>query len=284
MVNKMMRKLLIVCLMALLVLPLNAQTDDDSDETILDVLDTLQVPHYPGLPDLEGRVVRVAVENAYPPFNFVNSEGRGEGWDYDVVPELCDRLNCQVEFVEMEWEGVLDAVADGTVDMAADGITVTAERAERMEFSDPYIILRQVFLVRSTEDRFDTIQAFVANDDLQISTQMGTTNAERAIELLGEDTPRLIASESDVDGLVLALISFETDAVIMDSLVAQRYLNEYPEAVRVFEEPLSGEEALGFPFTPGSGLVEPFNMALDTMREDGSLAALNTLWLFGFDE
>ena len=279
-----MRRLLLIISLVFFVVPLSAQSDeDDQEQPILDVLAGLRVTNTANLPDLDGRVVRVGVENAYPPFNYVNSEGLGAGWDYNVVPELCERLNCEVEFVELEWDVLLSSVEDGSIDMAADGITVTAEREETVDFSEPYIILRQVLLVRSNEDRFSSIDEFVANEDYILSTQSNTTNSERAIALLGADSPRLVTSENDISSLVLSLISFETDAIIMDSLVAQQYLNEYSDSVRVFEEALPDEEPLGFPFTTDSDLVEPFNLALETMREDGSLDALNTIYLFGFD-
>ena len=45
------------------------------------------------LPDLGGQEIRMAVENAYPPFNLLNDEGEGIGWDYDMGRALCDMLN-----------------------------------------------------------------------------------------------------------------------------------------------------------------------------------------------
>jgi polar amino acid transport system substrate-binding protein len=51
------------------------------------------------LPDLGGKTITVAVENAYPPFNSIDqATGQGAGWDYDAVKEICQRLNCVPEF------------------------------------------------------------------------------------------------------------------------------------------------------------------------------------------
>ena len=85
------------------------------------------------LPDLGGRTVTVAVENAYMPFNVIDEEtGEAVGWDYDTLGLICELVNCQPEFVETSWEGMIVAVSNGEYDMAADGITITEERARLM--------------------------------------------------------------------------------------------------------------------------------------------------------
>src|SRR5690349_11598619 len=63
------------------------------------------------LPDLGGRTVTVAIENAYPPFNYVDEvSGEAIGWDYDMINEMCARLNCVPEFIQVSWEGMIVAV------------------------------------------------------------------------------------------------------------------------------------------------------------------------------
>jgi polar amino acid transport system substrate-binding protein len=84
-----------------------------------------------------------------------------EGWDYDVFNEVCVRLHCKPVYVEAAWDGMIQAVADGQFDMAGDGITITEERAEIVDFSDGYISLEQRLLVRFGEDRFAIMEEFV---------------------------------------------------------------------------------------------------------------------------
>ncbi len=89
------------------------------------------------LPDLDGREVTIAVENAYLPFNYIDPEtSEPAGWDYDVWDEICSLLNCTPVYIEAGWEGMIQAVADGQFDAAADGITITEDRAEIVDFSD----------------------------------------------------------------------------------------------------------------------------------------------------
>ncbi|MCA9981686.1 MAG: transporter substrate-binding domain-containing protein, partial [Anaerolineales bacterium] len=84
--------------------------------------------------DLEGREVRIAVENAYNPFSFIDAEsGEAIGYDYDIFNEICARANCTPVFVETSWDAMV-AIMGGsgdfdTFDIGADGITITEERA-----------------------------------------------------------------------------------------------------------------------------------------------------------
>src|SRR5690606_36924809 len=109
------------------------------------------------------------------------------GWDYDTVNEICARLNCVPEYVETAWDGMILAVSNGEFDMAADGITITEERAEVVDFSDGYVSLEQVLLGRIEEDRFDSAEELVENEELVVGVQPGTTNYFVAIDLVGED-------------------------------------------------------------------------------------------------
>ena len=82
------------------------------------------------LPDLAGKSITVAVEDAYIPFNYVRLDnGKAEGWDYDAIAEICKRVNCKPVFKEIAWDPMITAVSQGQFDIAADGITITPERA-----------------------------------------------------------------------------------------------------------------------------------------------------------
>lgn len=223
------------------------------------------------LPDLGGREVRVAVENAYPPFNYINPQtNQGEGWDYDAWNEICRLLNCKPVYEEASWEGMIQAVGNGQYDAAADGITITPDRQQVVDFSDGYIQVSQRLLVRQGEDRFSGMDEFVANEELRLGTQTGTTNYETAKGLLPE--ARLQAFEQ-FPFAVQALLNGDVDAVIMDETAGQGYVGTSAEQLQLIGEPIKSDQ-LGFIFPKGSDLVEPVNQALAAMRESGKLDEL----------
>ena len=222
--------------------------------------------------DLDGREVTIAIENAYLPFNYVDAEtGEPGGWDYAAWDEICNRIGCTPVYVEAAWEGMIQAVSDGQFDAAADGITITTDRAEIVDFSIGYIDLEVRLLVRIDEDRFTTIEGIVNDESLNLGTQTGTTNYEVAAQYLPED--RIQAFEQ-FPFVVQALLSGDIDAVVIDETAGQGYLGENKDELKLVGPSYSSDQ-LGFIFPKGSDLVEPVNDALRSMIEDGFLAGIN---------
>ena len=231
------------------------------------------------LPDLMGATITVAVENAYIPFNYIDQEtGEAVGWDYDTLGELCARLNCVPEYIETSWDGMILAVSNGEYDMAADGITIKADRAEIVDFSDGYISLEQVVLGRIDEMRFDGSEALAADASLIVGVQPGTTNYWVALELVGEE--RIVTYET-FPVAVQALIAGDVDAVVMDDVAGQGYVGVNTEQLQIVGGPLTATEELGFIFPLGSELRDAINAGLDSMRADGTLEAINNKWFLG---
>ncbi len=227
--------------------------------------------------DLGGREVRMAVENAYPPFNMIDEEtGEGVGWDYDVGRAICERLNCTPVFVEAAWEGLFEAMAAGEYDVAFDGITLNLPRSLKVDYGDPYVEYGQVILVRADEDRPELAdeESLVASD-LNIGTQIGTTNEIVAIKLVGED--RVVSFET-YDMPVVALMAGDVDCVIIDEVAAIGFMRENPDKLKVAFS-VTGGELLALVFPPLSDLVEPFNWAMQEMFADGTMDAICEEWL-----
>src|SRR3990172_5987524 len=225
-----------------------------------------------GLPDLGGREVTIAVENAYLPFNYIDTEsGQPAGWDYEVWNEMCRLLNCVPVYTEAAWEGMIQAVSDGQFDAAADGITITDDRAEIVDFSDGYVNIDQRLLVRKDETRIESIEDIVADESLKLGTQTGTTNYEVATSYLPQER---ISVFEQFPFAVQALIAGEIDAVIIDEVSGMGYLGENADALKLVGPSLSGD-ALGFIFPKGSELVDPVNQAIRAMVDSGFMETVN---------
>jgi len=240
---------------------------------------------YDQLPDLEGQTVVAVTGNDYTPLNFVDPlTGEAVGWEYDAVDEICRRLNCEVDWQVTSWDTMIAAVQDGQFDVGMDGITITAERREQVDFSMPYMVSQQFMLVRADEDRFSTPEEFAADEDLLIGSQTGPPNFYVAVyEVLDGDEahPRIKLFEN-FGAAVQALLAGDVDMVLMDAASSRGYIGANPDQLKIVGEPL-GTEEFGFIFTPGSDLVEAFNAAIETMQEDGYLEYLNNRWFFLYE-
>ncbi len=229
-----------------------------------------------GLPDLGGKTITVAVENAYPPFNYIDQTTQeGIGWDYDTSREICLRLNCVVEFKQAAWDGIFVAMEAGEYDMLADGVTNYPYRYWQVDFSVPYTLVAQKLMVRS--DNTHTLDEFKTDPNLKIGTQIGTTNYIAATEFFPGKT---ILTYSDFGAATLALLAGDIDGVVLDDTVAAGFAIEHPGQLTTAGDVKTGD-ALAFVFPPGSDLVGPVTAALRAMHADGTLAQLNQTWGLG---
>lgn len=236
-----------------------------------------QAPAASQLPDLGGKDVTVAIENAYIPFNYVRLDnGKAEGWDYDALAELCKRLNCKPVFKEIGWDSMITAVSQGQFDMAADGITITDERAKVVDFSDGYITVDQRVMV-GKDSAIASADEFKTNTKLKLGTQKGTTNYDQAVKMVGES--RVTGFDTFGDA-VQALIAKDVDGVVIDDTAGVGYVGVNADKIKLLPEKLVGQQ-LGFIFPKGSKLVASINAALAAMRADGTLDALAKKWFGG---
>jgi polar amino acid transport system substrate-binding protein len=238
------------------------------------------------LPDLDGRTVVAVTGNDYTPLNFIDPKsGEAVGWEYDAVNEICERLNCKVDWQVSSWDTMIAAVHNGQFDVGMDGITITEERKEQVDFSIPYMVSQQFMLVRADEERFASTEEFGKQEELLIGSQTGTTNFYVAVyEVLdgNEANPRIKLFEN-FGAAVQALLAGDVDTVLMDAASSRGYIGAHKGKLKIVGDAL-GTEEFGFIFTPGSDLVEPFNAAIAAMKEDNTLDTLNTKWFFEYNQ
>ncbi len=235
------------------------------------------------LPDLAGREVVVVTENAYPPLQFTDAAGTAIGWEYDAMAEIAKRLNIAVTYANTSWDAMIPAVAEGQFDIGMTGITIKDDRKEKVDFSDPYMRSEMVMMVRGDEERFTDAASFGANAELLMAAQPGTTPFYVGVyEVLDGDeaNPRVKLFETFGAG-VEALKSGDVDLVLTDGTSGNGYVAASEGGLKIIGTPL-GSEDFGFIFPKGSDLVAPVNAAIASMKEDGTMEALNKKWFLDY--
>ncbi|SHI76796.1 transporter substrate-binding domain-containing protein [Wenxinia saemankumensis] len=235
------------------------------------------------LPDLGGREVVIATENAYPPLQFVGPEGAPIGWEYDAMEAIAGLINIVPVYETTSWDAMIPAVAEGQYDMGMTGITIREDRAEVVDFSDSYMTSQMVMLVRGDEERFTDAASFAADPDLLMAAQPGTTPFYVGVyDVLDGDeaNPRIQLFETFGAG-VEALRNGDVDLVLTDGTAGNGYVAASEGGLKIVGEPL-GTEEFGFIFPQGSDLVEPMNAAIAALAGDGTLDELNTRWFLDY--
>ncbi len=222
-------------------------------------------------PDLGGRVIKIGSDTTYPPMETIDpNTGEAVGFDVDLMNALCERLNCEADFVTTAWDGIFAALAQGEFDMVVSGVSITPERDQIVDFSAPYLIVSQAVLMR-VEDEGLTIEDYTAEgSDLKLAAQIGTTNAALAEELVGRDRINLYDTFA---AAVLALQNGDVDGVVIDGTSASAYEQQFAGELTVGITGLQSDP-LGLVFQEGSELIEAFNAGIDMLKEDGTLDAL----------
>ncbi|HQU66976.1 MAG TPA: transporter substrate-binding domain-containing protein [Albidovulum sp.] len=235
------------------------------------------------VPNLEGREVTVVTENAYPPLQFLDKDGKAIGWEYDAMAEIAKRLNIVVKYENSSWDAMIPAVSEGQFDIGMTGITIKDDRKEKVDFSDPYMRSEMVMLVRGDESRFTDAASFKDNADLLIAAQPGTTPFYVSVyEVLDGDeaNPRIKLMET-FGATVEALKAGDVDLVLTDGTAGKGYVDASGGGLKIIGGPL-GTEDFGFIFPKGSDLVAPVNAAIADLKADGTLDALNKKWFLDY--
>ncbi len=235
-------------------------------------------------PDLGGQEIVVVTENAYPPLQFIDPDsGDPIGWEYDAMEEIAKRINAEITYEYISWDAMIAAVSEGQYDLGMTGITIREDRMEMVDFSDAYMRSEMVMMVRGNEDRFSNAEEFAANDDLLMAAQPGTTPFYVGVyDVLdgNEQNPRIVLFETFGAG-VQALKTGDVDLVLTDGTAGNGYVEASNGGLKIIGTPL-GTEDFGFIFPKGSELVEPINQAIQSMKDDGTIDALNIKWFLEY--
>ncbi len=215
--------------------------------------------------DEESATLTVCSDIPYPPFEFEDpdSELGYSGFDIELIAAIGAELGRDVEIVVTGFDALTSgtAMAAGNCDLAISAMTITPERAEQIDFSEPYYEADQSLLVPN-----GSMIASIADltDGVVVGVQTGTTGEAYANENVPGAEIRAFESGGD---LLTALAAGQVDAVLQDLPVN---VEEASKGETTVVETYPTGEFYGIAFEQGSDLVAPVDEALATLRADGT--------------
>jgi polar amino acid transport system substrate-binding protein len=217
------------------------------------------------------KVVVVGTDAAYAPFESQNEKGEIVGLTVDMLNAVAKKAGIEVKFVNTPWEGIFNALQQGDRDMLASSITITDERKQTMDFTDPYFDAVQLIAVKegSKIAKFDDLKK------TKVGVQTGTTGDEAVTKLLGKNSTAIKRFESTP----LALKELESggvDAVVADNGVVINYVTNNPGAkFKTVSDKAFVPEQYGFAVKKGNAeLLGKLNKGLADIKADGTYAAI----------
>ena len=215
----------------------------------------------------------VATDAVYVPFESLNERGEIVGFDIDVARAVAERAGIRMKFVNTPWEGMFNTLDQGSSDILVSSITITEERRQSMDFTDPYFDSRQLIAVRSDLP----VTRFADLKTLRVAVQAGTTGDDAVAGLLGQTNSKLRRFETMA--LVLAeLESGGADAVVADNGVLAHYVAQYAGTrFKAVDDPDFVVERYGMAVKKGrADLLAQLNQGLASIRADGTLARIQS--------
>ncbi len=219
-----------------------------------------------------GDQITVASDIAYRPFEFVQ-DGEPVGFDIDLMSEIGERANLQVEFQNVTFDGIIPGLVNGTYGAAISAMTITDERAQQVDFSDPYFNADQSLLVKSGSD----IQSTDDLSDSTVGVQLGTTGAMEAQNLADEGKVGTVRTFDTVEDAFTALENQQVDAVLNDFPVSADRVKTSNASLEIVQTIPTGEQ-YGIAFPKDSELTGDVNEALQEIKDDGTYAEIYKKW------
>lgn len=219
----------------------------------------------------ETKVMKVAFEGTYPPFNYMDDNNEFAGFDVDISNELAKRLDVEAEFIATKWDGLIGGLKADKFDIVIGQMTVTEDRKKSVDFTDPYVITGSVLITR--EDTTDITEL----DDIKgkkVGTGGGTTFEEVANSVDGAEVKLYKA----VGDYIQDLTNKRLDVIINDQLLMSYNIQENNLPIKITSDILNKDE-IGMAVNKGNeDFIGKVNEALAAMKEDGTYNEIYKKW------
>jgi len=178
-------------------------------------------------------VIKVAADTTFPPFE-MEVNGKVTGFDIDLINAIAAKENLKVQMQTMDFQGLIPALQTDTVDVAVAGITITPQRAQMVNFSNPYYHSGLSILVKKDSN----IKGVSDLKGKTVAVKLGTTGDIMMSKMPGVNVKRF----NNIDDAYNELQNGGAQAVLFDNPVNQNYINTGHNNVKVVGGLLTGED------------------------------------------
>jgi polar amino acid transport system substrate-binding protein len=223
----------------------------------------------------ERGVLRVGMDLSYPPFGFVDDHAQPAGFDADLARALATQLGLRVEFVNLSYDGLYDALAAEQVDVLISALVVDPTRMDDFAYTEPYFNAGQVFVVRAdgpAPQRMDDLAGH------RLAVELGSDGDVEARRW----TRRLAGIEvqpwPEAVSALAAVEVGQADVALVDTITARMVMREHLD-LHLSGDPVTYEPYAIVVQQRHETLLGAIAQALSSLQADGTLADLLQRWL-----
>lgn len=217
--------------------------------------------------------VRVATDAAWPPFEYVDEQTKEiVGFDIELMKAIAEEGGFEVEFINVAWDPLLAGMAQCTYDASISAMTITEERKESFNFSDPYFEAGQIVTVVKDNTEItgkDTLSGKT------VGAQIGTTGAIETENIAGA----ILKTYDDIGLAFQDLMNGQIDAVIADNPLALGYVGENPDKLKTVGDVFTDENYGVAVCKTNTELLDMINTGLAAVKDAGLIDELKVKWL-----
>ena len=215
--------------------------------------------------------LKMGIEAAYPPFNSKDASGQVVGFDKDIGDALCAKMKVECEVFVSDWDGIIPALNAKKSDFIVSSLSITDERKQAVDFTDPYYSNKLQFIAPKNVD-FKTDKDSLKGKS--IGTQRATLSATWLEDTYGSDIK--VSLYDTQENAYLDLTSGRVDALLADKYVNYDWLKS--DAGKNYEfkgEPVVESDEIGIAVRKNDPLREKLNAALKEIIADGTYKKIN---------
>ena len=217
----------------------------------------------------KGEIV-VATEGAWAPWTYHDEQGNLVGFDVEVAKAIADKLGVTATFAETEWDGIFAGLDAGRYDIAANGVEVTDERAEKYNFTTPYGYIRTALIVRGDNDDITSFEDLAGKHTANSIASTYMTLAESyGATAVGVDT---------LDQTIQMVLSGRADATLNAEVSFYDYMAVHPDANIKVVALTDDASRVSIPVRKdekSASLLEAINQAIAELDEEGELSRIS---------
>ncbi|NUU34695.1 ABC transporter substrate-binding protein [Pseudomonas sp. C2B4] len=215
--------------------------------------------------------LKMGIEAAYPPFNNKDASGNVVGFDKEIGDALCARMKVECTVVTSDWDGIIPALNAKKFDFLISSMSITDERKQAVDFTDPYYSNKLQFIAPKNVD-FKTDKASLKGK--VIGAQRATLAGTFLEDNFGDDvTIKLYDTQENA---YLDLTSGRLDGILADKYVNYEWLKS--DSGRSYEfkgDPVEESDKIGIAVRKNDPIREKLNTALKEIVADGTYKKIN---------
>ena len=206
------------------------------------------------------------------PLDFQDADGNWIGFDAEVAAAVAAKLGVEVKFQEISWEAKETELAAKQIDCIWNGLTITPARQEEMSITTPYMLNKQVAVVRAADaEKYTSVESFAG---ATVAAEAGSAGEEIVNDKMADAA--YVEKGVQLDALT-EVKALTADAAVIDFVMAYYLVNkegsDYAD-LQILDIELSEEEYYGIAFRKGSDLTVKVNELLAELTEDGTIGTI----------